>query len=527
MNLQVQSDIDLKLSALEKLGDNPNEVDIKYVSYTLKITQQTIHQWLEEKRVEEDFQIDISPVEDTECQFIGCNVENKEFLNKQNQVKQEDAQQKQMQISFKSPSNEIKENEVSKIKVQINKIDQTKSNADKTAEKAQTKHINLVIRQSQQQSFEDCKTQEKSHQENQNADQFHSTKKLLSIHEQQEISNKQNVKGSLSKNIDHRAQQNQDQLNSQKIQKQQLKYQENLIRLEKEKDQQGTNQIKLIDQAKQSRNEQQNKSLIVLDKEAIKQNQIIENSKIKSKQSFKKLEISSKQQTLSDLTHLRRKKVENPVQQQLFAIGQNKMLEHNVIQQTQQKQNKIQVNLTNQNQISQKIQQFQQTQDHNSHYINQQQPGLNLTEESIINSNVQSHEQQNKQQQQVEIQTSNSMHQNMTQTPEKLDHNLSIEPLKLQQQHQNHLVCTSQLKDHNNPINQASLQQQYRGLQPQIDSEGNPLQIQSSQITHECIQQQYMDRMLQLPNQVEMIQMFNYNQQVLGQQLVVRIDAEA
>ncbi|CAK77820.1 unnamed protein product (macronuclear) [Paramecium tetraurelia] len=519
MNLQVQSDIDLKLSALEKLGDNPNEVDIKYVSYILKIPYQTIHQWLEEKRVEEDFEIDISPVEDTECQFIGSGVENKGLLNKQNLVKEEDAQKKQIQISFKSPKKDIKVNEVSKIKVKINKIDSTKSSADKTLEKAQTKHINLVIRQSQQQSFEDCKTQEKSLQENQNANRFHSNKNLLQQHEKQEVSNKQqNHKGSLSQNIDIKVQQNQDQFYSQKIQKQQLNQMNNLIRLEKEKDQQGMSQIKLIEQTNQSRNEKQHKSLIVLDKEAIKQNQIIETSKIKSKQSFKKQDISNKLQTLSDLTLLSKKKAQNPVQQQQFAIRQNKMFEHGVTQQqTQQIQNKIQVNHTNQNQISQKIQHFQQNQDHNSLQVNQQQPVLNFTEERIINSNVESHEQLNKQQQQVEQKTSNSQHQNMTQPPEKLDHNLPIESLKLQQQPQIYQVCTSQLRDQTNPTNQSSLQCQRGEVQPQNDSEANPLQTQSSQITQGCIQQEYMDKMLQLPNQVEMIQIFNYNQQVLGQ----------
>ena len=37
MNTSTKSEIELKLSAFEKLGDNPTEVDIKYVSYLLKI----------------------------------------------------------------------------------------------------------------------------------------------------------------------------------------------------------------------------------------------------------------------------------------------------------------------------------------------------------------------------------------------------------------------------------------------------------------------------------------------------------
>ncbi|CAD8153327.1 unnamed protein product [Paramecium pentaurelia] len=109
MNLQTQSEIDLKLSAFDKLGDNPDEVDIKYVSYILKIPLQTIRLWLEE-RVEQDFQIDLSTIEETECQLIGSNMKNKELINQQNQVKEEDIQQKQINTSFKQLGLKIKEN---------------------------------------------------------------------------------------------------------------------------------------------------------------------------------------------------------------------------------------------------------------------------------------------------------------------------------------------------------------------------------------------------------------------------------
>ncbi|CAD8058381.1 unnamed protein product [Paramecium primaurelia] len=496
MNLQTQSEIDLKLSALDKLGDNPDEVDIKYVSYILKIPLQTIRQWLEE-RVEQDFQIDLSNIEDTECQLIGSNMKNKELINQQNLVKDEDIQQKQINTSFKQSSIDLKDNQVSKQKKIIDKNKQ--SYTDKIIEKDQKKQNNLIFKQSQQISYEDCKTQE-----NKNINQ------LI-----KELANMQNDNISISQNIDD----NQDQL-EQLIQ--QNKQNQNLIHLEKEKDQQGMSQIKLIEQ--QNNEQQQSKSLIFINDQVNQQNQIIKNSKKEKKQKQTNFNINDKQLTLQDLTHLKKKKIKNPIQQKLFEIGQNQKFQNGIIKQSEQKQNIIQMNLTKKNQLQYNV---QQKQDQNSLYINQQQSESNLSEGyqkdgQIINSTSQSHEQSNKQKQQVEIKTSNNQHQFQTQPHENTDYNSAIESIKQQQKqsYSNGVNCTSHSMTQNNlsnSINQSSQKFQNKELQFQNDSELNPIYIQSNNIIQGSVQQKYMDKIQQIPYQFEMIQMFNNNSQALGQ----------
>ncbi|CAD8158815.1 unnamed protein product [Paramecium pentaurelia] len=510
MNIQTQSEIELKLSAFEKLGDNPTEVDIKYVSYLLKIPLQTIRQWLEE-RAGLDFQIDLSPAEDKECSIIGCVMKKKKLINQQSSVKEEEAQQKQTKNQSIKSSTDTKQNHDIKKKKQNDKIKQIDPN--KQAQKSLKKQAKLAAKQAQQFLYEDSKTQEKNILDNQKQKLPFSiqTQKLV---QQIDITNKIN---NIVQNIDNYNQQ--QQIRKQKKQYKLLSQKKNLIRLDKEK-----NQKELQLQIEQCKG-QQRQCLIVIDDEINQKNQLSTNQNNERIQSnyYKtlnqnKLYSNDKLQLLKDLSYFQDKKIKKPIQQALQEIqfGQNKHSENNLIKQNEQKQNIIQINHQKHNQQSQAIQNINQTQ--------------------MQNFYLQNNQQQQKLKQQIEKKSFNN--QNLNQQSQRQQSNLNNESLKLPQQHlqqqPNYLAqnCNSQsIPTQSNLTNQPNksspiqttptkFQNQESQLQkqPQIGSESNLIQTQFNQAIQGPITQNNLDKKLQLPNYlVELIQMFNKNTQALGQ----------
>ncbi|CAD8067790.1 unnamed protein product [Paramecium primaurelia] len=503
MNIQTQSEIELKLSAFEKLGDNPTEVDIKYVSYLLKIPLQTIRQWLEE-RAQLDFLIDLSTAEDKECSIIGCIMKKKKLINQQSSVKEEEAQQKQTKNQSIKSSTDTKQNQDIKKKKQNDKIKQIDPN--KQAQKSLKKQAKLAAKQAQQFLYEDSKTQEKNILDNQKSKHPFSiqTQKLV---QQIDITNKIN---NIVQNIDNYNQQ-QQQIRKQKKQYNLLSQKKNLIRLDKEK-----NYKELQLQIEQCKG-QQRQCLIVIDDEINQKNQLSTNQNNERIQSnyYKtlnqnKLHCNDKLQLLKDLSYFQDKKIKKPIQQKLQQIqfGQNKHSENNLIKQNEQKQNIIQIYHQKHNQQSQAIQNINQAQMQNVYLQhNQQQPKLKqqIEKKSFNNQNLnqQSQRQQSNLPQQHIQQQTNYLAQNCNSQQIPTQSNLTDQPNKSSP------IQTTPTKFQNQ---ESQLQKQ-----PQIGSELNLIQTQFNQAIQGPITQSNLDKKLQLPNYLlELIQMFNKNTQALG-----------
>ncbi|CAD8145515.1 unnamed protein product [Paramecium octaurelia] len=512
MNMQTQSEIELKLSAFEKLGDNPTEVDIKYVSYLFKIPLQTIRQWLEE-RAGVDFQIDLSPADDKECSIIG-GMKKKNIINSQTQVKEEEAQQKLIKNQSIKSQIDVNQNQDAKKKKQIDKIKQ--SDPNKKAQKALKKQAKLAAIQAQYSTFEDCKTQEKYIFNNSNLKLPLSiqTQKLV---QQIDISNKIN---NIVQNIDNRNQQQSLLIRKEAKQNRLLSQKKKLIRLDKEKNQKDMNAS--YNYYNSQSKGQQKQCLIIIDDEINQKNQLTINpnkiySNYYSNQSQNKYHTNEKLQLLQDLSYFQDKKIKKPIKQPLqdFQQVQNKQQE---IKQNDQKQNTI---LTN----------------HSKNYQQSQAYPL-INQAQIQNFSVQNNEQIHKQKQQNEKNPLNTQHQNLNQQFQKSNSNVSYQSQNLtqlpSQQQSNHipLITNSQSiialtnltnsTSNTSPnqttpsqvVNQESLQQQ----QAYIGSELSLIQDQINQTIQGPIQQTITDKKLQLPNYLlELIQMFNNNSQALGQ----------
>ncbi|CAK77211.1 unnamed protein product (macronuclear) [Paramecium tetraurelia] len=519
MNIQTQSEIELKLSAFEKLGDNPTEVDIKYVSYLFKIPLQTIRQWLEE-RAGEDFQIDLSPADDKECSIIGMKKKN--IINSQSQVKEEEAQQKQIKNQSIKSQTEVKQNQDAKKKKQIDKIKQ--SDPNKKAQKTFKKQAKLAAIQAQYSTFEDCKTQDKNVINNQNLKLPLSiqTQKLV---QQIDISNKIN---NIVQNIDNRNQLQQQQsylIRKEAKQNKLLSQKKKLIRLEKEKHQKDMN-AQFNQQNSQSKG-QQKQCIIIIDDEINQKSQLSTNPNKEiiyynyySTQTQYKQHINEKLQLLQDLSYFQDKKIKKPIMQALqeIQLGQYKQSEYNIAKQNDQRQNKM---ITNQQK---------------NHQQSQAYPLINQTQ--IQKFSVQNNEQIPKSKQQNEKNPLNTEPQNLNQQSLKSNSNVSQESQKLTQlppqQLSNHISLdfnsqsitaqpnlinsTNKSSPNQTTPSQVQIQESLQQQQTYIGSELNLIQAQINQTIQGPILQNNTDKKLQLPNYLsELIQMFNKNSQALGQ----------
>ncbi|CAK68911.1 unnamed protein product (macronuclear) [Paramecium tetraurelia] len=162
MILQQDLEEDQKRQVYEQLGDNPTDVDIKYVSYLRNIPLLTIKQWLDEREGLE-VQIEIQPEEEKDIEVITQKkVKQQRFQNLQ--VKEEGIS-KQHASELQKKKNKTSE---SKDKgKQHKKKESNKSNlANKKIQKLNSKTSNISNHQSQdkKQSDNSSKNQNQKYQ---------------------------------------------------------------------------------------------------------------------------------------------------------------------------------------------------------------------------------------------------------------------------------------------------------------------------------------------------------------------------
>ncbi|CAD8146268.1 unnamed protein product [Paramecium octaurelia] len=157
---------DQKRLVYEQLGDNPTDVDIKYVSYLRNIPLLTIRQWLDEREGLE-VQIEIQPEEEKDVEVLGNTQKKVKLQRLQNLLVKEEGTSKQQASEQQKKKNKSSE---SKDKgKQHRKKESNKSNlANKKIQKLNSKSSNISNHHSQdkKQSDNSSKSQNSKYQNN-------------------------------------------------------------------------------------------------------------------------------------------------------------------------------------------------------------------------------------------------------------------------------------------------------------------------------------------------------------------------